>query len=146
MSSSPLLHGGCPVICLPSLCLSLSCTLTHSPRGKGAGDWKCEKSPDRMLPDSLHSAEQKLSLPGASGNNSARLLQTALCCKCKTEIHLGTSCSPSQGSSIFLPPVPFTKPLLERKLYSAASNASREVAMLVLPCFLCVGILVHILP
>jgi len=69
VNSSPRLHAGRPVSCLPSL----SCTFLHSARGKGAGDWKCGKSPDSMLPDSLLSAQHKLSSAGDSGSNSARL-------------------------------------------------------------------------
>lgn len=83
----PLFHDGCPVFCLPSL----SCALTHSPR-QGNGN---VKSPDRMLPDSLRSAQHKHSLPSASESNSARL------CSAQQAAELAADAKPK---SILLPP------------------------------------------
>lgn len=114
MNSSPPLHAGCPVSCLPSL----SCIHIHSPRGKGAGDWKYEKSPDRMLPNSLLSAQHKLSSPGDSGSNSARLCSAQQTAEFAGNAKLKSIFVPPTyrpgGLYVFLPSVSFPKPLFSK--------------------------------
>lgn len=69
MGSPPhtLHRHGCPASPLPSL----ACTLTHSPRGKGAGDWRCESHLIGCSSSPLCTA--KALLPADSRSNSARL-------------------------------------------------------------------------
>lgn len=71
-----------------------------------------------MLPDSLHSARHKLSLPGDSGSNSARLCsaqQTAeFAAKAKLESVVVLPTYHPAGLYVFLPSVSFPKRIFSK--------------------------------
>ncbi|XP_062456515.1 LOW QUALITY PROTEIN: neuronal acetylcholine receptor subunit alpha-6 [Rhea pennata] len=73
-----------------------------------------------MLLNSFLSSHRKLCLPGDSRSNSARLCcaqQTAVCCKCKTEIFVPPTYNP-RGVCVFLPSVSgFSKPLSSKRRF-----------------------------